>query len=70
MAHRDRLDPEGAELHRVPDPHLSQVRLAQDSVLPQLGLQQAKGETSPEHRRVELLQGEREAADVVLMPMR
>ena len=68
MADRDRLDAKGAELHRVPHPHLAQVRFAQDAVLFQL--EQSERQPRAVDGDVQLFQRERQAADVVFVAVR
>src|SRR4029077_12813764 len=68
VADRDRLHPKRPELHRVADAHFAQVRLAQDAVLPELWFDEPERQACAVYRHVvEALQGERQAADVVLM---
>jgi len=67
VTYRDRLDPERPDLDRVTHPHLAQVGLTQDAVLPQLRLEEAKSQPSAVNRHVELLERVGQASDVVLM---
>ena len=69
MAHRDRLHAEGTELHRIPDPHLAQVRFAKNAVLPELWLEEAESQPGAVDGHVDLLQREGQAADVILVAM-
>ena len=61
---------ERAELDGVADAHLAQVGLAQDAVLPELGLDEAERQARPVDGDVQLLQGEGQPADVVFASMR
>src|SRR6266581_1007378 len=70
VADGDGLNPERAELHRVPHPHLAQIGFAQDPVLPELRLDESERETRPVDGDVELPQSKWQSADVVLVPVR
>jgi len=70
MTHGDRLHAKRSQLDGVADPHLAEVRLAQEPVLLELRLHQAQRQPGAVNGDVDLLERIRQAADVVFVAVR
>src|SRR5450759_559619 len=70
MTHGDRFHTKRPQLYRVANAHLTEVGLAQETVLLQLRFDEPEGQPCAVDRNVELLQRVRQTPDVVFMAVR